>query len=163
MADEHASIPASKLVARSQRSDGVSAALADKQRASNVPTDRIQAGRRDLSVTYDFDMSLPSLESPGRLLFCQRQNFCSISIERWPLPRLASRVRPKFHHPTGLKTIDLLWITLFPLGCGFQAKGHLRTAVFHASKPAERIAALLGKSLQVSWRCTRCTCIVASW
>ncbi len=80
MADEHASIPASKLVARSQRSDGVSAALADKQRASNVPTDRIQAGRRDLSVTYDFDMSLPSLESPGRLLFCQRQNFCSISI-----------------------------------------------------------------------------------
>ena len=41
---------------------------------------------------------------------------------------IGPRVRRKFHHPIGLKTIDLLWITSFPLGCGSQAKGHLRTA-----------------------------------
>src|SRR6476660_6715250 len=44
MADEHASIAASMLVARSQRSDGVSAALADRRRTSNMPADII-AGR----------------------------------------------------------------------------------------------------------------------
>jgi hypothetical protein len=56
MADEHASIAVSTLVARSQRSDGVSAALANRQRTSNMPADRIQASGRDLSVTYNFDM-----------------------------------------------------------------------------------------------------------
>ena len=29
----------------------------------------------------------------------------------------------QFHHPIGRKTIDLVWITPFPLGCGFHATG----------------------------------------
>jgi hypothetical protein len=50
----------------------------------------------------------------------------SLGINNCPFEAFAAigpRVRRKFHHPIGLKTIDLLWITLFPLGCGSQAKG----------------------------------------
>jgi hypothetical protein len=55
-ADEHASIAASALVARSQRSDGVSAALADRERASKTPPE-IHASRRARNNAYDFDTS----------------------------------------------------------------------------------------------------------
>src|SRR6476646_4551929 len=138
MADEHASIAASMLVARSQRSDGVSAALADRQRTSNMPADIIQASRRDCSDTYDFDMSPTFARRP-------KANANAAQATFWPdlgLTRLglsgryrdsrtpldtSLRGRRKFHHPIGLRTTELLWITLFPVGCGFQAQHGSRT------------------------------------
>jgi hypothetical protein len=170
MADEHASIAVSTLVARSQRSHGVSAALADRHRASNVPAARIQASRRDLSATYDFDMSLPSLESPGRIVLSATElllNLHRTMLQAYfrppalalatcpPFRRIAasglallafaamtSQVRPKFHHPTGLKTIDPVDNLVSPLGMA-QARGHLRPddSIEIAAGPLRGVAA----------------------
>ena len=56
MTDEHASMAASTLVERSQRCQGVSAALAEKLRTSNSPAGGIRASHRDPSNTYDLEM-----------------------------------------------------------------------------------------------------------
>ena len=140
MADEHASIAASALVARSQRSDGVSAALADRQRTSKTQAGGIQASRRARSDTYDFDTSSTFTRNKGDRLWLPSpcpQEIASFGLTLGlddrafrSVPRLTlalhatpafRRGEAQFHHPISRKTIELLWITLFPLGCGFQA------------------------------------------
>src|SRR6476646_8229841 len=128
MADEHASIAASTLVARSQRSHGVSAALAARQRTSNMPPGGIQASRRELSVTYDFDISLPSLESPGRIVLSATEPLLNLhrtmlqayfrpARSSWPRPLVALATCPPF------RPIASFWPGLGINNCPFDLYG----------------------------------------
>jgi hypothetical protein len=72
-----------------------------------------------------------SIGSPASSLLGLRD---SLSL---PSPHRFSGGR-KFHHPIGLKTIGLLWITRFPLGAALKPKASLRTVTGATSESPPR-------------------------
>ena len=87
---------ASTLVARSQRCQGVSTALAERLRTSNGPAGRIPASHRDPSDKYDLEM-VASLRSRISAHF----ELNDIALARVAIPRSLKAA----HHYTVKNTV----------------------------------------------------------